>query len=72
VIGNEPIVELHVGASELTVFGHPAPHSGPPHFERTRAQFGAHDFDHPSFCHTRSFKDSFKSGAIFPSHLNDR
>jgi hypothetical protein len=72
VVGNRPIIELHLCAPQFAVFGHPAPHSGAPHFEGTGREFGAHDFDHAGFGHTRSFEDGFKRRAIFPSHLNDR
>jgi hypothetical protein len=34
MIGNGPVIEVHVGAAQCAVLGHPAPHSGPPHFER--------------------------------------
>ena len=71
MIGNGPIIEIHIGAAECSVLGHPAPHSGPPHFERTCRQFGAHDFDHAGLVHARSFKDGLKGGSVFPSHLND-
>jgi len=72
MVGNGPIIELHLSAAEFAVLGYPAPHSGTPHFERTGCQFGTHDFDHARFCHTRSFVDRLKRGSILPSHLNDR
>ena len=70
MIGNGPVIKPHVGAAQFTVLGHPAAHSGAPHFKRTRTEFGAHDFDHAGFSHARSFKDRLKGGAIFPCHLN--
>jgi hypothetical protein len=70
MIGNGPIIETHVGTSQCAVLGHPASHSGPPHFERTCGQFGTHDFDHARFGHASSFEDGLKRGAIFPRHLN--
>ncbi len=33
MVGNVPIIELHLGAPQFAVFGHPAPHSGAPHLE---------------------------------------
>jgi hypothetical protein len=33
MVGNGPIIELHLGAPQFAVFGHPAPHSGAPHLE---------------------------------------
>jgi hypothetical protein len=33
MVGNGPIIELHFGASQFAVLGHPAPHSGAPHLE---------------------------------------
>ena len=33
MIGNGPVIEVHVGAAQCAVLGHPAPHSGAPHFE---------------------------------------
>lgn len=33
MVGNGPIIELHLGAPQFAVLGHPAPHSGAPHFE---------------------------------------
>jgi len=71
VVGNGPIIEFHFSAAQFAVLGHPAPHSGAPHFERAGRQFGAHDFDHTGFGHARSFVNRFKRGSIFPSHLND-
>ena len=71
MVGNGPIIEFHVSASQFAVLGHPAPHSGAPHFERAGRQFGAHDFDHTGFGYARSFVNRFKRGSIFPSHLND-
>ncbi len=70
MIGNGPVIELHVGAAKFAVLGHPAPHSGAPHFERACSEFGTHDFDHAGFCDACSFKDCFKRGSILPGHLN--
>ena len=33
MVGNGPIIELHLGAPQFAVLGHPAPHSGAPHLE---------------------------------------
>ena len=33
MVGNGPIIELHLGAPQFSVLGHPAPHSGAPHLE---------------------------------------
>lgn len=33
MVGNGPIIELHLGAPQFAVLGHPAPHSGTPHLE---------------------------------------
>ena len=33
MVGNAPIIELHLGAAQFAVLGHPAPHSGTPHLE---------------------------------------
>jgi hypothetical protein len=33
MIGNGPIIELHLSAPQFAVLGHPAPHSGAPHLE---------------------------------------
>jgi hypothetical protein len=33
MVGNGPIIELHLRTAQFTVLGHPAPHSGAPHFE---------------------------------------
>jgi hypothetical protein len=33
MIGYGSVIEVHVGAAQSTVFGHPASHSGSPHFE---------------------------------------
>jgi hypothetical protein len=71
MVGNGPIIEFHFSAAQFAVLGHPAPHSGAPHFERAGRQFSAHDFDHTGFGHARSFVNRFKRGSIFPSHLND-
>jgi hypothetical protein len=72
MVGNGPIIELHLGAPQFAVLGYPAPHSDAPHLERTGCEFGSHDFDHAGFCDAGSFEDRFKRGSIFPSHLNDR
>ena len=33
MVGNGPIIELHLGTPQFAVLGHPAPHSGAPHLE---------------------------------------
>jgi hypothetical protein len=33
MVGNGPIIELHVGTPQFAVLGHPASHSGAPHLE---------------------------------------
>lgn len=33
MVGNGPIIELHIGAPQFAVLGHPAPHSAAPHLE---------------------------------------
>lgn len=33
MVGNGPIIELHLGAPQFAVLGHPAPHSAAPHLE---------------------------------------
>jgi hypothetical protein len=33
MVGNGPIIELHLSAPQFAVLGHPAPHSGAPHLE---------------------------------------
>jgi hypothetical protein len=33
MVGNGPIIELHLGTAQLTVLCRPAAHSGAPHFE---------------------------------------
>jgi hypothetical protein len=33
MVGNRPIIELHLGTAQLTVLCRPAAHSGAPHFE---------------------------------------
>jgi hypothetical protein len=33
MIGNGPIIEIHFRTAERSVLGHPATHSGSPHFE---------------------------------------
>ena len=33
MVGNGPIIELHLGAPQFAVLGYPAPHSGAPHLE---------------------------------------
>jgi hypothetical protein len=33
MVGNRPIIELHLGAPQFAVLGHPSPHSGAPHLE---------------------------------------
>jgi hypothetical protein len=33
MVGNGPIIELHLSAPQFSVLGYPAPHSGAPHLE---------------------------------------
>jgi hypothetical protein len=33
MVGNLPVIELHLSTPQFAVFGHPAPHSGAPHLE---------------------------------------
>ena len=33
MVGNGPIIELHLGTPQFAVLGHPASHSGAPHLE---------------------------------------
>jgi hypothetical protein len=66
MVGNRPIIELHIGAPQFAVLGHPAPHSGAPHLERAGRQFGPHDFDHAGFGYTRSFVRSFQTWFDLP------
>ena len=67
MIGNGPIIETHVGTSQCAVLGHPAPHSGPPHFERTCGQFGTHDFDHARFGGNRPIEPRALEVEFFPT-----
>jgi hypothetical protein len=67
MVGNGPIIELHLGASQYTGAWSPCPGFGAAHISNElAAEFGPHDFDHARFCHALFFRRSFQTWFHLP------